>query len=77
MWPFGTFVKTVRSCDLTQRFVLQYYTRGLQFVDEPAQTKIKKFFRREDAFSGFFFPLFLREPFFVFHLISRVVLRHS
>ncbi|KAF9646976.1 hypothetical protein BDM02DRAFT_3098972 [Thelephora ganbajun] len=27
-----------------------YYTRGLQFVDEPAQTKIKRFFRREDAF---------------------------
>jgi len=27
-----------------------YYTRGLQFVDEPARAKIKRFFRREDAF---------------------------
>jgi len=27
-----------------------YYTRGLQFVDEPVRTKIKRFFRREDAF---------------------------
>lgn len=27
-----------------------YYSRGLQFLDEPARTKITRFFRREDAF---------------------------
>ena len=47
---------------------IQYYARGLQFVDEPARTKIKKFFRREDAFSGFlFFPPLLISFFFFFN----------
>jgi len=71
---FCRLTGTVRSCDLlTQRFVLQYYTRGLQFVDEAAQTKIKKFFRREDAFSGFFLAILASLFRLSSHISSRVV----